>query len=93
MPEFAWEAKARTGEVRRGIMEADTADAVQARLKQQNLAPVRVRRKAREFHLSIGSPVSQQDLVVFVRQFATMIDAGLSLVQCLDILASQGSNS
>jgi type IV pilus assembly protein PilC len=92
MAEFVWEAKGRAGEVKKGVMEAESADAVQSRLRAQNLNPVRVRKKGREFNLVIGAPVSEKELVVFVRQFATMIDAGLPLVQCLEILSSQGEN-
>ena len=90
MAEFTWEARARSGEVRRGVMEAADADAVNARLRQQNLNPVRVKKKGFEIKLpSFGGGVDTRDLVTFTRLFATMIDAGLPLVQCLDILASQ----
>ncbi len=92
MQEWVWEARARTGEVRKGVMEAESQDAVQNRLKAQNLTPTKVKKKAAEFNLSFGSPVSEAELVVFIRQFATMIDAGLPLVQCLDILSQQGEN-
>jgi type IV pilus assembly protein PilC len=94
MAEFAWEARGRAGEVKKGVMEAETADAVQTRLRAQNLSPVAVKKKAKglSLNLSFGSPVSEKDLVVFVRQFATMIDAGLPLVQCLEILSAQGEN-
>jgi type IV pilus assembly protein PilC len=92
MAEFAWEAKGRAGETKKGVMEAESIDAVQSRLRAQNLNPVKVRKKGREFNLVIGSPVTEKELVVFVRQFATMIDAGLPLVQCLEILSSQGDN-
>ncbi len=90
MAEFTWEARARSGEVRRGVMEADDAEAVNQRLRQQNLNPVTVRKKAMEFRLpKFGGGVDTRDLVTFTRLFATMIDAGLPLVQCLDILAGQ----
>jgi type IV pilus assembly protein PilC len=93
MAEWVWEARARSGEVRKGVMTAETADAVQTRLKSQNLSPVKVKKKAAALVLpSIGSPVDEKELVVFIRQFATMIDAGLPLVQCLDILSAQGTN-
>jgi type IV pilus assembly protein PilC len=92
MQEWVWEARARTGEVRKGIMEAESETAVQNRLKAQNLTPTKVKKKAQELNISFGSPVSEQELVVFIRQFATMIDAGLPLVQCLDILSQQGEN-
>ena len=92
MPEFAWEARARTGETRKGVMEADNELTVQNRLRQQQLNPVKVKKKAREFNITFGSGVDAKELVQFVRQFATMIDAGLPLVQCLDILSSQTPN-
>ena len=92
MQEWVWEARARTGEVRKGVMEAESETVVQNRLKSQNLTPTKVKKKAADFNLSFGSPVSEVELVVFIRQFATMIDAGLPLVQCLDILSQQGEN-
>jgi len=92
MAEFTWEARARTGEVRKGVMEADDAEAVNQRLRQQNLSPVSVKKKSAPLQFSFGSGVDTKDLVTFSRLFATMIDAGLPLVQCLDILAGQQQN-
>ncbi len=93
MAEWVWEAKSRTGEVRKGVMEAENADAVQNRLRQQQLNPVKVKKKGRKLAIpGFGSGVTEKELVVFTRQFATMIDAGLPLVQCLEILSSQGEN-
>jgi type IV pilus assembly protein PilC len=92
MAEFVWEARARTGEVRKGAMEAESEDAVNQRLRAQQLQPTRVKKKAREFNFQIGSGVSPKDLVTFTRLFATMIDAGLPIVQCLDILQGQTDN-
>ncbi len=92
MPEFAWEARARTGELKKGTREADTEATVQAWLRTQQLNPVKVKKKGKEFNLVIGSGVEPKELVQFTRQFATMIDAGLPLVQCLDILSSQTEN-
>jgi len=92
MAEFTWEARARTGELRKGVMEADTEDAVNQRLRQQQLSPVKVARKRGSMTFSFGSGVSVKDLVTFTRLFATMIDAGLPLVQCLEILGSQQTN-
>jgi type IV pilus assembly protein PilC len=90
MAEFTWEARARSGEVRKGTMEANDAETVNQRLRAQNLNPVRVKKKGIELKLpSFGSGVDTRDLVTFTRLFATMIDAGLPLVQCLDILAGQ----
>ncbi len=92
MAEWAWEAKSRNGETQKGIMEASDAEQVEARLRQQQLNVVSVKKKPKEFNLTIGSPVKTAELVIFVRQFATMIDAGLPLVQCLEILSGQGEN-
>ncbi len=92
MAEFVWEARARTGELRKGQMEADDEEAVNNRLRQQQLTPTKVRKKAAALGFRIGSGVSGKDLVTFTRLFATMIDAGLPIVQCLDILQGQTDN-
>src|SRR5690349_3860823 len=92
MAEFTWEARGRTGEVKRGTMEADNEEVVNQRLRQQQLAPVRVQKKRRWSEMTLGSGVNTRDLVTFTRLFATMIDAGLPLVQCLDILSGQQTN-
>jgi type IV pilus assembly protein PilC len=92
MAEWVWEARARTGEMRKGVMDAEDKESVSQRLKAQNLNPVTIKKKGVPLKLGFGSPVTSQELVVFIRQFATMIDAGLPLVQCLEILSSQGDN-
>lgn len=93
MAEYAWEARTRAGEVKRGVMDADTEEAVGNRLRQQNLNPTSVKKKPREWkNIQFGSGVSTPELVTFTRLFATMIDAGLPLVQCLEILAGQQKN-
>jgi type IV pilus assembly protein PilC len=92
MAEFVWEARGRAGEVRRGTMEAENEAAVQNRLRSQQLNPTKVKKKGIELSFKFGSGVKPTDLVKFVRQFATMIDAGLPLVQCLDILGGQEPN-
>ena len=92
MSEFVWEARGKTGELRKGVMEADTENTVQTRLRSQQLNPTKVKKKARSLNINIGSGVSQKDLVTFTRLFATMIDAGLPIVQCLEILQGQTEN-
>ena len=74
-------------------MEAENEDAVSNKLRQQQLNPVKVKKK-KSFLESIqfGGGVDVKDLVTFTRLFATMIDAGLPLIQCLDILSNQQSN-
>ncbi len=92
MAKFTWEATTRAGEKRKGIMEAETADIVEQRLRGDGWQVQRVKKQAREISISIGSGVASKDLQIFTRQLATMIDAGLPLVQCLDILANQTPN-
>ena len=92
--QWLWEAKTRAGEVKKGEMEALDATAVDTRLKALGLSPVKVKKKPLELSLpSFGGGVSGKDILVFTKQFATMIDAGLPLVQCLDILANQMDNA
>ncbi len=92
MAEFVWEARARTGELRKGSMEAESEDAVNQRLRAQQLQPTRVKKKAKALSIQLGTGVGHKDLVTFTRLFATMIDAGLPIVQCLDILQGQTDN-
>ncbi|HTQ41211.1 MAG TPA: type II secretion system F family protein [Polyangiaceae bacterium] len=92
MAEFVWEARARTGEVRKGQMEAESEDAVNQRLRAQQLQPTKVKKKGKQITFQLGTGVGQKDIVTFTRLFATMIDAGLPIVQCLDILQGQTDN-
>ncbi len=92
MAQFVWEGRTRAGEIRKGVMEALAEPDVQARLRQQNIAITRVKKKPREINIQLGTGVGAKDITVFSRQLATMIDAGLPIVQCLDILANQSEN-
>jgi len=92
MAEFVWEARARTGEMRKGSMEAESEDAVNQRLRAQQLQPTKVKKKGKALNLRLGTGVGPKDIVTFTRLFATMIDAGLPIVQCLDILQGQTDN-
>ncbi len=94
MPVFVWEAKTRIGEMKRGEMEADTREIVTQRLRSQQLQVSKVKKKPAEINIRLpgSTGITTKDLVVFTRQFATMIDAGLPLVQCLEILSSQAEN-
>jgi type IV pilus assembly protein PilC len=90
---FIWEARTRTGDVKKGVMEAENEEAVHSKLKMQQLSPVMVKKQPYQITLpSIGTGVGTKDIVVFTRLFATMIDAGLPIVQCLEILSSQAEN-
>jgi type IV pilus assembly protein PilC len=92
---YRWSGKTRGGEVRSGEMEAGDKAAVQARLRQMGLEPTRVSRKLPELSLRLPGMggVGMKDLVVFTRQFSVMIDAGLPLVQALDIIGTQADNA
>ena len=92
MPEFIWEGKTRDGESRQGTMEAASKDIVIERLAAQQIQTSKVKKKPVEIHIKIGTGIGTKEVVVFTRQFATMIDAGLPLVQCLEILGSQQQN-
>ena len=92
MSEFVWEARARTGELRKGVMDADDEPAVQARLRSQQLMPTKIKKKGKGLGFTIGTGVDLKEVVTFTRLFATMIDAGLPIVQCLDILCNQTDN-
>lgn len=93
MPTYLWEATTRGGEYRAGELTADAEDVVRERLTSQGLQVTSVKRKPMEINLpTIGSGVRLKDLVVFARTFSTMIDAGLPIVQCLDMLSSQADN-
>jgi type IV pilus assembly protein PilC len=94
MPIFIWEGRTRNGDVRKGELEADNEQALATILRQQQITLAKAKKKSAGFALNLqfGSGVKTKDLVVFTRQFATMIDAGLPLVQCLDILGSTTDN-
>jgi type IV pilus assembly protein PilC len=90
---FTWEGKTRQGSVQKGEIAANSKEDVLALLRKQNIQPINVTAKPKEIKLSFGAPkVKDKDVVIFTRQLATMIDAGLPLVQCLDILGNQTEN-
>jgi type IV pilus assembly protein PilC len=99
MAVFRWEGVSPRGERLAGEMEAPTRDAVMVRLRSQRIQaiPAKVKEKGRglDRELTIpgfGESIKARDVVIFTRQLATMIDAGLPIVQCLDVLAAQSPN-
>jgi type IV pilus assembly protein PilC len=95
MAKYSWEGKTKSGAATSGEIEAPNEAFVLAQLRRQQIVPVKVRARSRgvEFKIPrLGGKVDRKDLAVFTRQFATMIDAGLPLVQCLDILGMQQEN-
>jgi type IV pilus assembly protein PilC len=92
MPTFVYSARAVSGDIRSGEIDLPTKDEVVGYLRKQRMIPVSVRSKPKEFSLSFGTGVSMREVVIFTRQFATMINSGLPLVQSLSILAEQSEN-
>ena len=95
MPVYQWKARTRQGTIKKGEVEAANDAAVMAQLRAQMLLPVSVKAKAKDVseYLPFLRPgIRTKELVIFTRQFATMIDAGLPLVQCLEILGDQQEN-
>ncbi|HUK55411.1 MAG TPA: type II secretion system F family protein [Nitrospiria bacterium] len=94
MATFAWTGKTRQGSPQKGELVAKSREEVIGLLRKQNILVTSIQQKAGAFNLnlSFGGSVSDKDIVVFTRQFATMIDAGLPLVQCLEILSTQTEN-
>jgi len=88
MPAYAWKAKNRLGEIQEGVIVADTKDQASATLKRNGLQVLSVRPQTAAGGKSFGK-VKSKDLAIFTRQFSVMIDAGLPLVQCLEILGNQ----
>ena len=94
MAKFLWEGTTRAGEKRKGVMEAESASIAEERLRSDGLSNMRVKKEGGFGDINLfGSGVLPKDLQIFTRQLATMIDAGLPLVQCLDILANQTENA
>jgi type IV pilus assembly protein PilC len=93
MPKFAYSARpAMGGDIQTGEIELPTKDEVLAHLHRQKMIPVSVREKDKQLNIQFGTGIKTRDIVIFTRQFATMINAGLPLVQSLDILAEQTEN-
>jgi type IV pilus assembly protein PilC len=92
VPVYVWKGRTVGGEIQTGELTFDSQDEVLSALRKKRIIITSVREKPREIKLAlpkIGTGVSTRDLAIFTRQFATMINAGLPLVQCLDILSKQ----
>ena len=99
MPTFVWEGKTAQGRAMKGELEAPNLEAVVTVLRHRRIRPIpnRIREKGKGLEKEItipgfGEKVKTKDLSIFTRQFATMIDAGLPIVQCLDILGEQSES-
>lgn len=95
MPVYKWEGRSRDGTIKKGTIDAPDESIVTSQLRAQRIMPTKIKKSAASVEIKIPGfkpKVKTKDIVVFTRQFATMIDAGLPLVQCLDILSSQQEN-
>lgn len=95
MPEYLWVGKNRKQEEQKGEMEAPSEEAVRANLNRMGITPTKVKKKPKDIFENVAfmqPSVSAKDVILFARQFSTMIDAGLPIIQCLDILYSQQEN-
>jgi len=93
MAVFVYTGRTRGGQTITGEMDAPSREAVVGKLRSQQIVATAVRTKPRDITIpGFGGGVNEKEIVIFTRQFATMIDAGLPLVQCLEILASQQEN-
>src|SRR6202035_5507065 len=94
MPSFVWKGRARGGQVQEGQLLADSRDAAVAVLRRQQIQVTNIREKGREIKLMPRLPqrVGAKRVAIFTRQFSVMLDAGLPLVQCLEILGDQEEN-
>jgi type IV pilus assembly protein PilC len=91
MPSFVWKGKNKTGQFQEGVLLADSRDAAVASLRRQQIQVTGLREKGREiaFLPKFPARVNQKRVAIFTRQFSVMLDAGLPLVQCLEILGEQ----
>ncbi len=95
MPVFIWEGTTRKDEVKKGEMEAVDELAVRGLLRRQGFKSIEIRKKPKdlaEYLPFLAGRVKEKNIVVFCRIFSTMINAGLPLIQCLDLLAQQEDN-
>ena len=93
MSTFKYEVRDKTGKVTKGTLEGEGREAVSQKLRSMGYIILALdEKKSTALSLQIGTGISKKDLTIFSRQFATMINAGLSLTKCLSILAQQSEN-
>jgi len=95
VPVYVWKGRTISGEIQTGEFESSSQDEVLSALRKKRIIITSVREKPKGFKMNMpgmGPGVTTRDLAIFTRQFATMINAGLPLVQCLDILSKQTEN-
>jgi len=93
MPDYKYQGTSRSGGSVSGVMTASNKTELAGLLKRQQITATKMTEKGKEFNMpTFGGSVKAKELAIFTRQFSVMIDAGLPLVQCLEILASQQEN-
>jgi type IV pilus assembly protein PilC len=94
MPSFVWKGRTRAGQTQEGTLLADTREAAISVLRRQQIQVTNIREKGREVKLMprFSRKIASKRIAIFTRQFSVMLDAGLPLVQCLDILGGQEEN-
>ncbi|MBH0193564.1 MAG: type II secretion system F family protein, partial [Nitrospira sp.] len=95
MATFAYVGRSKSGTVKKGELVAKSRDEAVEQLRKQQVVVTSLEEKAAKqgYSFQLGSGVGEKDLVVFTRQFGTMINAGLPLIQCLEILSSQSESA
>src|SRR3970040_392742 len=94
MPAYVWKGKTRRGVATSGERVADSKEAVVAMLRREQVLVTSIKEKGKEIALpKLGGGIKAKSIAIFTRQFSVMIDAGLPLVQCLEILGSQQDNA
>src|SRR5262245_48450411 len=92
MATFTYTARTPSGDMQSGEVDVSNREEAVGYLRRNRMVPVRVEEKKAEMTLAFGTGIATRDIVIFTRQFATMINSGLPLVQSLDILAKQSEN-
>ncbi len=95
MPVYQWQGKNRKNEVQKGEMDAPSVDVVRNNLARLRINPTKIKKKPKDLfeNISFLQPkVTERDIILFARQFSTMIDAGLPIIQCIDIQQQQQKN-
>jgi len=95
MPVYLWEGTSKTGEKKKGEMEAADESGVRMQLRRQRIKPEHIKKKPKDLLEAIPflrQGIKEREVVVFTRQFATMINAGLPIIQCLDLLGEGEKN-
>lgn len=95
MPVYLWSGKNKQNKKQKGEMEAPTEEAVRSELIRRKITHSKIKKKPKDLfeNISFMQPkIKQKDIIIFCRQFSTMIDAGLPIIQCLDILYAQHEN-